>query len=331
MGTFADAFYAAAGPDGVLRFDRFMALALYDPEHGYYRKRRRRVGRDAQADFYTARSVPLFAELMGAACAELLGGPSKAGEYTFVEIGAEPGSPPPAGIVPPFARYETRQLGEPLALTGRLVVFSNELFDAQPFRRFRKGPMSWLESGVRSSQSGWEGVDLRATSATFLPEGAPEGYQIDAPTQARELSAAIAAEPWTGLFIAADYGKSWDELALGTPTGTARAYRNHQQSNDLLADPGEQDLTCHVCWDWIEAALAAQGFVNARLESQEAFLVRHAEALIAPLVSASTPGPDYRKQALMQLLHPSLMGRKFQMLYAFRSAFAKASADDPPG
>ena len=42
--AFAAAFARAAGPARVLRFDAFMALALYDPDLGYYRRDRARVG-----------------------------------------------------------------------------------------------------------------------------------------------------------------------------------------------------------------------------------------------------------------------------------------------
>ena len=84
-----------------------------------------------------------------------------------------------------------------------------------------------------------------------LPSTAPEGYRIDMPLAAADLAERIAALPWSGLFLAFDYGKSWRELAGDTPAGTVRAYSRHRQSNALLAQPGEQDLTCHVCWDWI--------------------------------------------------------------------------------
>ncbi|HEY3755600.1 MAG TPA: SAM-dependent methyltransferase [Opitutaceae bacterium] len=317
MGTFADSFRTAAGPHGVLTFERFMDLALYDPVCGYYRRERGRVGR-AGADFYTASSIPLFGELMAEAGAELAGGLSKAAEYTFVELGVEPGGGVLRGISHPFKSLREFGAGTTPELAGPCVVFSNELFDAQPFRRFRKGPNEWCELGVKPSPIGWEWADLTVSNADFLPSDAPEGYSLDAPTGARQLAESIAAQPWTGLFIAADYGKSWEELAFGTAMGTARAYRQHRQTNDLLADPGEQDLTCHVCWDWIGDALKRHGFGPANVEAQEAFFVKHAGALLARLTAATSSGVDPRKRDIMQLLHPSLMGRKFQVMTAFR-------------
>mgnify|MGYP003347625901 CR=1 FL=1 len=67
---------------------------------------------------------------------------------------------------------------------------------------------------------------------------------------ATALLETIAAQPWTGLFLTCDYGRSLHELLTEYPAGTARAYHRHRQSNDLLAQPGEQDLTRHLCWDW---------------------------------------------------------------------------------
>src|SRR5690242_6279671 len=53
---FRSAFSAACDPNQMLTFERFMALALYDPKVGYYRKNRRRIGYGGGADFYTASS-----------------------------------------------------------------------------------------------------------------------------------------------------------------------------------------------------------------------------------------------------------------------------------
>ena len=146
---FLGVFRAAADASGAMPFARFMALALYHPEVGYYRKDRSRVGYGPGTDFYTATtSGPLFGELVAAACVKLLGGRDPR-EHTFVEIGAEPGGGALTGVSHPFGGTRIIRVGEPLDLAGQCVVFSNELFDAQPCRRtvFRNG--RWRELGVR--------------------------------------------------------------------------------------------------------------------------------------------------------------------------------------
>ena len=64
--------------------------------------------------------------------------------------------------------------------------------------------------------------------------------------------------------------------------------------------------------------LARHGFSEPVLQFQEAFLVRHAGAWIQRISEAEAAGLSARKLALMQLLHPSKMGQKFQVLHALR-------------
>jgi SAM-dependent MidA family methyltransferase len=141
---------------------------------------------------------------------------------------------------------------------------------------------------------------------------------IDAPLGSVALARSLADQPWTGLFVAFDYGRSWAALTEEYPAGTARAYHRHTQSNDLLARPGEQDLTCHVCWDWLVAALAERGFDPPQIESQEAFFAHRASPFIAASVAAHAGHFSREKLALLQLLHPAHLGQKFQVLHALR-------------
>lgn len=315
---FIKVFRGLAGAEGTLPFAQFMELALYHPAVGYYRKSRGRVGYGAGTDFFTAStSGPVFGELVTAAVVHLLGD-QPPGEFTFVEIGAESGGGVLAGVAHAFAAARTVRLGEAPALSGRCVVFSNELFDAQPFRRFVHRAGAWRELGVTLRDGALHEVERPAQPPPELPAHAPEGYVIDAPYAAAALAAQLAAAPWTGLFVACDYGKSWRELSESCPEGTARVYHRHVQSNDLLAQPGEQDLTCHVCWDWLVAALSRHGFARPMVESQESFFIHHAASAIAAISAADAARFSPRKQSLLQLLHPSHLGQKFQVLHARR-------------
>lgn len=319
---FLAAFRAQADATSTMTFAQFMQLALYHPAVGYYRRDRTRVGYAPGTDFFTAStSGPIFGELVAAACVHLLGDRAPR-DHTFVEIGAEPGRSILNGLTHPFAAARSIHVGEPPDLSGRFVVFSNELFDAQPCTRhvFRQG--RWHEIGVRlTSDDRLVEVDLPANdpAASFAPTApAPEGYHFDQPHAATTLAEQIAAQPWSGLFVAFDYGKSLRELAEETPAGTVRAYYRHTQSNDLLAHPGDQDLTCHVCWDWISDALTRRGFASPQLQSQESFFIRHAAEFIAATAAAEASRLSQRKLALMQLLHPAHLGQKFQVLHALR-------------
>ena len=309
----------AAG--GVLRFDAFVEVALFHPGAGYYAADRVRVGRRADADFTTAAALgPVFGELLAEAAAGILGDLSG---HTLVEVGAEPGPSPLAGVAARFAAHRTLRLGDPLDLRGPCVLVANELLDAQPFRRFRFLEGRWVDLGVRILDAGslaeavhGEPTDPegRALVAT-LPSPWHEGATLDIALSAETLLACLLAGPWTGAAILLDYGKPLPELLASSPAGTARAYRSHRLHGDLLADPGEQDLTCHVAWDRLESVMRAAGFAPARTERQEAFLVRHAAPALERLVAA---GNLEAVGALKALTHPAHFGGKFQVLWGRR-------------
>lgn len=303
----------------------FVELALFDAECGYYTAQRKRVGRSDGADFYTASSLgPVFARLVTAATVDLLGDADPAA-FTFVEIGAEPGRGILADREHPFAGFEAISVGMPITISDRAVVFSNELFDAQPFHRVRMGPDGWLESRVY--------IEANATvRERFVPPfseavvqrldrldvNAPEGYTVDLPTGAEVLLARIAEQPWTGAFVAVDYGKSAEELTRAQPEGTSRGYRNHRQVADIFEAPGEQDITHHICWDWLEEQLVADGFSQVTVERQEAFLVKRGAHVVSDILGARPGTFSPEVQTLKELIHPGNMGTKFQVLSALR-------------
>jgi len=315
---FKSAFLAACGSQQAMSFERFMALALYDPHVGYYRGERERVGRGHGTDFYTATSSgPLFGELIAAACTSLLHRRDLK-TYTFIEIGSESPNGVLDGVAHPFKSVRTLRLGEPLNISGQCIVFSNELLDAQPFRRFIGRSDGWHELGVALRDDRLVEFELAKVNESFLPTPAVTDYVIDAPVVSADLTREIAEQPWTGLFVAFDYGKTWREIVESCPAGTARAYYRHTQSNDLLAHPSQQDLTCHICWDWISSALERAGFHSPKVEFQESFLIHNAGEAIAAISSAEAARFSPRKASLLQLLHPTHMGQKFQVLHALR-------------
>ena len=187
--AFLDAFRAAAGPAGRLSFARFMELALYHPEAGYYRAARERVGRGPGTDFITSATVgPLFGELVAAAAVHLLG-PEAAPRHTFVELGAEPGRSVLDGVAHPFAAVRTVRIGEPIVLSGDCIVFSNELFDAQPCVRTVSRGGGWRERTVELAADG-----TLAEGEVPYPDDAPpatEDYAFDRPLAAARLAGEI--------------------------------------------------------------------------------------------------------------------------------------------
>ena len=56
--------------------------------------------------------------------------------------------------------------------------------------------------------------------------------------------------------------------------GTLQGYQNHQRLDNLLANPGEQDLTAHVDFTHLQAEAESAGLQMRRLEEQSRFLAR---------------------------------------------------------
>jgi SAM-dependent MidA family methyltransferase len=314
------ALVARLSPDNrALPLPDFIDCALYHPQLGYYRRPHKRVGHSDEADFYTAGSLgPVFAELVIAAAAALADKPLNA--LTLVEFGPES----PAGLLDglaenPFKSTHQVRPGEPLEIPSDAVVFSNELFDAQPFRRLVRRGGQWREAAVRIEGSALAWTEIEpAEPLPALPGDSPEGYTIDWPSGAHALLETICWQHWNGLFIAFDYGLDRETAFRGRPQGTGRTYSRHRMGDDLLAAPGHIDITCHLVWEEMVSILAANGFRSIALQRQESFFMHHAAAAIATIAGAEGPGLSRRKQTLMELLHPGNMGHKFQVLHARR-------------
>ena len=321
------ALQKVADADGFIELPDFINIALYHPALGYYAQQRRRVGRDRHSDFFTSTSFrEAFAEIVAEAAEGIA---RDAGlnptDLRWLELGAEPEQTLLAETHGSFHSRQALALGDSLELKGQLAVFSNELFDAQPFRQIRYHSGQWVEYGVQISPDGlgWRArPEPSAEAAPWLerlPASAAEGYTVDLPTGAARLVRQLLAQDWTGVFIAFDYGKSWAALVDETPQGTARSYRQHKMLENILADPGHQDITCHICWDDLKSALADHGFDRLSLQSQESFIARRAPRFLEKVFDPSRGSLDPLRSKLKELMHPALMGQKFQALSGVRA------------
>lgn len=313
------------GPTGYASFYDFMKAALYHPKEGYYTKNKKRVGKTSEADFYTASSLgSVFGKLVLEVATTLIP-PIPLNELTFVELGAEPGQNIFKTETSPFKEHATFRLGDSLSkLPTPSILFANEILDAQPFHRFRFHSGKWHELGIKRENDTIREALLPAPTPKAapllerLPEVSTEGYTVDVPSGAEELLARLITPEWEGLLLLFDYGKSTASLLNETPQGTARTYKHHNQSNKLFATPGEQDITCHIGWDWIETKLQMLGLTNIRVESQEACFMKHAPQSIGNIIFDRPGELTPERRTLQELIHPAHLGQKFQVLSATR-------------
>ena len=259
-----------------------MEVSLYDPQHGYYVTPRDPFGKEG--DFYTASQVqPVFGRLIALAMRQCRAALADPAGFTVVEWGAGRGEM--AAELSEFQYFgvDFARGGAPLQFDG--VVFSNELFDALPVNvaRFREGVWRnmhvahedgrfvWREAGPLEPQ--WQ---VYADSLLPHYREEPEIW-IELPVRLRETLAAMCAPLQRGVVITIDYGYTAREL-VRFPRGTLMSYRRHAAIDDVLVDPGLQDITAHVPFDYLADAARAEGLQIGALETLAQFLLRTGEA-----------------------------------------------------
>lgn len=304
--------------------NEYIDWALYDPKIGYYRQQRQRVGKSSKADFYTSSSFSeIWPTLIVECCTQLLF-PDSPANYDFVEIAAEPSSSLLQDYPHPFSSNYVIRLGDKIDIPKKAIVYSNEWLDALPFKRYSYSSErnAWLEHGV--ALQGQTIMEIRSEDplekSSHLPfqkyRNLPNRYIVDWPSKALEdLTNLMSSKDWEGLFLTFDYGLNTDELFQNRPNGTARAYKNHELRNDIFAFPGEQDITCHLCWDQMIGILKKESFQNIALSSQESFLIHYAKKALQTNVEQ---GNLAQISAIKELIHPQYMGQKFQVLHGLR-------------
>ena len=80
-----------------------------------------------------------------------------------------------------------------------------------------------------------------------------------------------------GYLLAIDYGYTAAEL-IRFPQGTLMSYRAHRASEDVLAGPGERDITAHVNFTALRSYAGSLHWRTVRMESLTQTLLRAGEA-----------------------------------------------------
>ncbi|MGC8915819.1 MAG: SAM-dependent methyltransferase [Thermoanaerobaculum sp.] len=295
-------------PGERVSFSRFMELALYDPEHGYYARRHRHYPAGPGGDFVTAPTAhPAFAATFARVLMALKG--KRGVPFEFADLGAGDGrflrhltGALPEGVVARFCAVEVSPAGrEVVALTlpqvacaeslselpppaGPCVVFASELYDALPCHVVEGREGGIVELYVEVAPEG----SLRFVTG---PPSTPEleaylarhgialepGQRAELRPQAKGFHEAVLA--WAGddaVVFVLDYG--YRAKALYNPKarrgGSLVGYRDHQPVRDVLKNPGEVDITAHVNWDDLLAAGARLGFAARGVEPLGLFLTR---------------------------------------------------------
>ncbi len=266
-----------------------MRRALYDPTRGYYTRRIAGVGR--AGDFTTA---PMLCAAFGQAVARwALAAMEETGCRSLIEIGPGEGALAASVLrhLPMFSRWRTRlhlvETSAPLAglqrkrlgrracwhdspaealaaCHGRAVIFSNELVDAFPVRRFQKTTAGWREIAVHFGPDG-HAVESLVEPVRPLPDSSslaadhPVGQRVEVHESYRDWLSAWLPQWQAGRLLTIDYGATAGRLYQRRPQGTVRGYLLQQrlEGGAIYQNPGRQDLTADVNFtdllSWSEA------------------------------------------------------------------------------
>jgi SAM-dependent MidA family methyltransferase len=269
---------------GDLSFRDFVEIALYHPEFGYYTCGENRVGKEG--DYVTAPSLsPVFSFAIAGLVREFAR--RCEGEVSsFIDIGCGDGGLVRAvaaqideenvrfyGVDRTLARVEpgsdrvafVRTLDE-VPRDGAHLIFSSELYDAIPFARLvqRAGHLHELWVAERDGALDWTEHEAAPLYEDYFRERGielAEGQFADVTLEWEAFHEDVVRFLTRGLVVTLDYGFAAARLfhPRARRFGTAAAYSGHRVHRDLLADPGEQDLTAHINFTDLERAGERQG------------------------------------------------------------------------
>lgn len=341
---------AAQGPISVAQF---MAMALHDPQAGYYATREP-LG--AGGDFITAPEVSqMFGELLGLWIVQAWRDQGQPSPARLVEFGpgrgtmmadvlcaarADPDFLAGLDVVlveasPPLCAVQAATINYPIvrwvdrfdesSMDRPLFVLANEFFDALPIRQFVMADGGWRERMVAVDETGALAFALSPDASPLdVPaerSGADNGaiYEVSPSREAivEQIAHAIARKGGAALIVDYGYGEG---AGFGE---TLQAVSEHKFA-DILEAPGEADLSSHVDFAALihaaqRAGAAAYGPVEQRTLLCDLGIVQRAEAL-------SRNHLQSMEDQLNRLILPEEMGTLFKAM-----AIVPNGAATPPG
>lgn len=334
-----------------------MQAALYDPVHGYYcTTGLTKWGREGDYRTSPERSH-LFAATLARYCATLYDELGRPPHWTILEVGGGDGTfaggvlqtlqryfpaifAATSYVIDELSSHSAATAAERLQEFGdrlrfeRLedteidpgIVFSNELLDAFPVHRVMMQGDQLQEFYVGVARSG-EFEWLLAEPSTpllaeyFLSGGVPLGDRqiAEVNLEAECWLQRVATKMRTGYLVTVDYGAEAAELYSGADRqqGTLRGFSRHEFVENLLARPGEHDITGTVNWNSVISTGMRLGLKVVRFERQDKFLL--AAGLLEQLEIETThcEGEAERLRlstAAREMILPAGMAAHFQVL-----------------
>jgi SAM-dependent MidA family methyltransferase len=280
---------------GPMDFARYMELALYHPEHGYYASGHPRTGWPGH--FVTSPELdPAFGELWAAGFEQIWDSCGRPPTFDVVEVGPGEGSfaaavlrmvsgdfaaalkillvervdavrARQAELLAGFQNVTWVNALDEIAPMDTACVFANEVVDNMPVALVenRGGRLVELCVGAVDSElflvacpPGEDTLRFAATMQTPLPDG----HRAEVPLAAQRFAAAAAGIFRQGAVVVIDYGDHEGAL-VERPAGTLLCYSEAGADDRFLEHPGTKDITAHANWTALTRAFAAAGVTVA--------------------------------------------------------------------
>lgn len=208
------------------------------------------------------------------------------------------------------------------------IIFSNELIDAMPVHRVTKrdGKLRELCIGLNEHRFAWIDCEPNQFVRDYCRRvelNLAEGQTAEINLEAEDFIARAAASIERGFVVTVDYGAERKDL-LSTShrfAGTLRAFHNHQLIEDVLAHPGEQDLTTTVDWTQLREAGEEAGLQTVQNERLDKFLLQEGLLdLLENLVAAAQDDLEalQLRTSAREMILPNGLAASFQILVQSR-------------
>ncbi len=343
--------------EGPISFCDWMRAALYDESGGYYCRAGQRWGRAGDYRTSPERSVlfaATFARYFAKLYREL-GSPPEwflvelgagAGDFAEIVLSTLQLRSPEVFSVTKYvidelsadsqirARSRLARFGaqvqfarlETLRAVPVGVIFCNELLDAFAVHRVTLQQGRLLEFFVEATSSGTFEWRLMEPSTERLEQHLSanrvqlvEGQVAEVNLEIEEWLERVSEKLKRGYLVTVDYGAEARELYSPTdhPSGTLRGFKQHQITGDVLANPGEQDITSSVNWSQVMRTGEQLGLETVDFARQDQFLLR--EGLLEELEQRVVASNDEAERLALrtsarEMILPDGMAASFQVL-----------------
>jgi len=329
--------------DGPIPFSRYMQMCLYEPELGYYARKREQFGK--AGDFYTSSDVhAVFGRLLCRQFEEMWRVLGSTKQIDIIELG------PGRGLFaldvldwaekkfPDFAAalhyrlvetsewlrdkqrerlakhitsghasiHESIDESEP-KLGHVVIVFANEFFDALPVDILTDA--GEIRVALDESNSFVESVvPARPELLEYVDRYSvrPEpGERVEVNLSALDCLCKVSRlfDDRRGFAVFVDYGYTRAEQQAGRHRDTLLTYRKHQVGGDPYQAPGEQDITAHVNFTALQEVAEENHMDSIALIKQSQLLIGIGEATEFADAFEEATLPQERAKVTLQLKH----------------------------